>query len=307
MASRGKSSAVQRRRPKKKAAKKRSPAHTGKRKGARPPAKKKRARPAKKARPAKRAERLFAEVLAPRPGWVPALTRSVVGAVILFLALITTSTFVQEIGAVAGWQAWTAAPVYFFLLGVALMGIAQLGLPSGLLYLYVFGHELTHVIFVYLCGGKVQGDIRVSIRGGHVVANKSNWLITLSPYFVPFYTVLVASGFILASPLVDLAKPLSVGWFQFELLYLLYACIGFTWSHHIFYTLAMLRRDQPDLQINGIIVSFLIIYLVNSLIVVGFVTWASVSITWRGFLEAWFGNAHGLTNLFLVRVAGLIW
>ncbi len=47
------------------------------------------------------------------------------------------------------------------------------------LYFYVLGHELTHVIFVYLCLGRVSG-FRVGLDGGHIVTNKSNILIALS-------------------------------------------------------------------------------------------------------------------------------
>jgi hypothetical protein len=50
-----------------------------------------------------------------------------------------------------------------------------------------------------------------------------------------------------------------------------------------------------------------VIYLVNSIIVMSFVAFASSSFTLRGFITAWFTNAHEAINVVLIRVAGLIW
>ncbi len=279
--------------------------------GTRRPAVQKKKKPPAKARASGRgsnhAHRLLAEVWDSSICWGTVGLRAVVSVALLLLAAITTWTFAEQIAVAKDGGGWSFAPLHFFGLGVVLMVITRRGLPDGLLYLYVLGHELTHVVFVYLCGGRVHEDIRVSARGGHVVANKSNWLITLSPYFVPFYTVLAASGFVVASPLVDLSRVFSIGWVEFQLLYGLYALIGFTWSMHIVYTLTMFHRDQPDLRMNGLGLSLLVIYMVNLLIVIGFVTWVSSSITWRGFVETWCRVSQEWINLMLIRLAALIW
>ncbi len=312
-------------RAKKKTAKRgsRSPAAKKKRGGTalrqKPPAKKK---PAKKKSPKKKKPtqakrnrgrggkktRGTEEAPVPDGGWFSKVVRILLCLVLSLLAVVTTVTFFQEIAAVErGPRFWTAAPVYFFALGVALLAVFRLGLPERALYWYVFGHELTHVIFIYLCGGKVYGDIRVSIRGGHVVTNKSNWLISLSPYFIPFYTVISALVFVLASPVVDLDQAYRIGFFELQPLYVLYTFIGFTWTLHIYYTLAMLLREQPDLQMNGTVLSLLVIYLVNSIIVMAFVAAVSKTLSLRGYIEAWFGLAQEWTNLLLVRLAAMIW
>lgn len=239
--------------------------------------------------------------------WWGLLARVIVTVVLTGLAALTTVTFFQSIGAVKGFAFLTTAPVFFFVLGMLVMPLLVWGFSEFFLYLYVFGHELTHVVFIYLCGGKVFGDIRVSVTGGHVLTNKSNWLISLSPYFVPFYTVIVGTGFLVASLLVDLGATHEIAGLLFQPLYLFYALIGFTWSLHIFYTMTMLMKDQPDLHMNGTLVSLLVIYLVNSIVVISFVTFASETLTIKGFLVDWYANLSSILTQSLVRIAGLIW
>ena len=128
------------------------------------------------------------------------------------------------------------------------------------LYLYVLGHELTHAAFVYLCFGRVSG-FRVGLDGGHIVTNKSNILIALSPYFVPFWSVAVLA--IMA--LLGLVAPLP---HHDKILFLF---MGATWSFHLFWTLWIIPRDQPDLKENGTFFSLALIYLANVVLLAGMV------------------------------------
>ena len=54
------------------------------------------------------------------------------------------------------------------------------------MWIYVVGHELTHVVWSWLFGGKVK-KFRASSSGGEVVVTKSNFLVALAPYFFPLY------------------------------------------------------------------------------------------------------------------------
>lgn len=283
--------------PKKKVARAKKKAPARKRASA------KKATPAKKKRAAKRRKPTEDASWT----WWGLLARATVTLVLIGLAALTTVTFFQSISAVKGLAFLTTAPVFFFVLGMLVMPLLVWGFPDLFLYLYVFGHELTHVIFIYLCGGKVFGDIRVSVTGGHVVTNKSNWLISLSPYFVPFYTVIVGTGFLIARFLVDLTATIQLGALSFQPLYLFYALIGFTWSLHIFYTMTMLMKDQPDLHMNGTLISLLVIYLVNSIVVISFVTFASETLTLGGYVVDWYTNVSTTLTRSLVWIAGLIW
>ena len=60
--------------------------------------------------------------------------------------------------------------------------------------LYVFGHELTHALWVWLMGGRVS-RFRVGRDGGHIVTDKNNFWIALAPYFFPLYSLLVHRHF----------------------------------------------------------------------------------------------------------------
>ncbi|MCO6400125.1 MAG: hypothetical protein J5I99_02700 [Verrucomicrobia bacterium] len=119
---------------------------------------------------------------------------------------------------------------------------------------YVLGHELTHAFWALLMGARVS-RLRVTARGGSVTVSKSNWIITLAPYFFPFYTMLViASAFVLG---------LFFNLQPYERLTL--AIIGFTYAFHITFTISMLTIRQPDVQEHGRLFSYTIIILLNTL------------------------------------------
>ena len=120
------------------------------------------------------------------------------------------------------------------------------------LWLYVLGHELTHAIFAMLAGGKIS-SFQVSAKGGHVVTDKVNWWITLSPYFVPIYALLWMALWIS----VDFYHPLKA--YQ----PVLYFGLGLLWCFHLTFTASMLHLGQTDLSSQGIIFSLVVILLTN--------------------------------------------
>ena len=67
------------------------------------------------------------------------------------------------------------------LAGAACWLVIFLLLPKPM-WLYVFGHELTHALWTWLFGGQVK-KMKVSSEGGHVVVSKTNFVIALAPYF----------------------------------------------------------------------------------------------------------------------------
>ncbi len=119
---------------------------------------------------------------------------------------------------------------------------------------YVLAHELTHALWAWVMGAKVRG-IRVSRKGGHVKLSHTNFLITLAPYFFPFYTVLVILLHLMLSVFHDLTRyePVWLGW------------VGLTWGFHFTFTLSTLRTQQPDIQEHGKLFSYAVIYLFNIL------------------------------------------
>jgi len=61
-------------------------------------------------------------------------------------------------------------------------------------YMYVLAHETVHALFAWLFGAKIKA-FKVSSKGGSVSSTKSNFIITLAPYFIPFYTVVLSLAF----------------------------------------------------------------------------------------------------------------
>src|SRR5512137_2995250 len=89
-----------------------------------------------------------------------------------------------------------ADTVWMPLLGGAACWVVVFWLLPKPMWIYVFGHELTHAVWTWFSGGAVR-RFKVSSQGGHVVITKSNFLIALAPYFFPLYAVMVVLGFAL--------------------------------------------------------------------------------------------------------------
>src|SRR5437763_16460039 len=81
------------------------------------------------------------------------------------------------------------------LAGAACWWAIYLLLPKPM-WVYVFGHELTHALWTWLFGGKVK-KFKASSNGGPVIVTKNNFLISLAPYFFPLYAALVVGFFVI--------------------------------------------------------------------------------------------------------------
>ena len=138
--------------------------------------------------------------------------------------------------------------------GIVLWAVIWIFLPP-MTRTYVLGHELTHALWAMLFGGKASG-LKVSERGGSVRVSKNNAWITLSPYFFPLYTFIVALVWLLSAWLVPAVKPYApifVFW------------VGMTWSFHLTFTLRFLAYNQPDIREHGRLFSYALIYALNVL------------------------------------------
>src|SRR5256885_3988763 len=70
-------------------------------------------------------------------------------------AILTQTFFTVFARAAMTQRLWAGQAFWFFSLGVLLWLIAFVGLPRPVL-IYVFGHELTHAIWVWLMGGRIS-------------------------------------------------------------------------------------------------------------------------------------------------------
>ena len=152
---------------------------------------------------------------------------------------------------------------------------------------YVFGHEMTHAIWGLLFFAR-PSDIHVSEGGGSVTLSKSNMLITLAPYFFPFYTFVVI---ICALITYAFLRPLP-----FLPLWLF--LIGFTWAFHILFTLQTLTQRQPDIKLYGRIFSWTFILIANVALVLVFLacltplTFKTLGLTlWSHLFSAYLASA----------------
>ena len=176
---------------------------------------------------------------------------------------------------------WAGEEFWFFSLGAVLWLIAFFGLPRPLL-IYVFGHELTHALWVWLMGGRVS-RFRVSSEGGHVVTSKANFWIALAPYVFPIYSIVAIAVYGVLSFFVNV-QPYGR---------LLYAVIGATWAFHFTFTCWMIPKNQTDLSDQGTFFSLVVIYLMNLALLSVMLVLASPQITFASFgadLLVNFGN-----------------
>ena len=119
---------------------------------------------------------------------------------------------------------------------------------------YVLAHELTHALWGILMGAHVS-TLAVGKTRGSVTLSKTNFIITLAPYFFPLYTVIVVAMYYLTSIFYNMSK--------YDLLWL--SLIGFTWGFHFTFTICSLSQQQTDIQAYGRLFSYTIIYILNLL------------------------------------------
>ncbi|MEP4077556.1 hypothetical protein [Haloferula sp.] len=219
------------------------------------------------------------------PGWGLRMGRWLLGLMMLPLCGVTSWTFFSQFSdAALRHDFWRGSEFWYFATGGLLMtGWFATGLfKDFFLYLYVLGHELTHIVFIWMFRGKVS-DWGVSVDGGYVTTDKSNIVIALAPYFVPLWAASVVGIFAVVGYFVDLPAPAMKS---------LFGLLGFFWAFHLLWTLWMIPRDQPDLRENGTFLSLTIIYLANLLILVVLMCLASDDMGFRGFAREWLANAR---------------
>ena len=199
----------------------------------------------------------------------------IIGLFLLPVALILTETFFKAFTTSVQHGLLATQSFGCFAAGMILFGILFFIVPREILmWPYVFGHEITHAIWVKIFGGNVADHFHVSLDGGHVLTDRVNTWIALAPYFFPLYSLLVVTLYGAASLAADLSH---YRWVLFLLL-------GFTLAFHLVFTCLLIAKGQPDLHYGGTFFSLLIIYLINLLIITGLLllTGKEISLTSLG-------------------------
>ena len=125
------------------------------------------------------------------------------------------------------------------------------------MWLYVAGHELTHAVCALGFGKKV-GRLRISSQGGNVEVSDSNFIISLAPYFVPFYAVVLVLAFLVGR--------FFLSWDQLELPFL--TLLGAAYAFHVTLTTHVLKTRQTDVTNHGYLFSAVMIFIGNALVLV---------------------------------------
>jgi hypothetical protein len=204
--------------------------------------------------------------------------------------VLTQTLFTSFSAATLQHEFWATEEFWFFALGSVMWlvaffcGIWMWGEPRPL-RAYIFGHELTHAIWVFAMGGRVS-RFKVERTGGYIITDTHNFWIALAPYFYPIYGVAVVIIYGIASVFYDLSAftPLLCG------------LIGFTWCFHMSFTLWMIPKGQSDLTYHGTFFSLVIIYLMNLLLLCGFLLIAAPEITWSRFSDSLLTHAGDLAS-----------
>jgi hypothetical protein len=118
---------------------------------------------------------------------------------------------------------------------------------------YVFGHELTHALAGLISGAALK-KFKVTNKGGSVTLDKNNVWITLSPYFLPLYSIIVMLAYLFLGFLTDPAA------YKAYFIFL----IGFTTAFHFALTYYAIKIGQEDLRIYGRFFSLMVIITINA-------------------------------------------
>ncbi len=214
---------------------------------------------------------------------------SVYAIFLLPVAWILTATLFSAFSRAAVQHGfWATEEFWFFAWGAALWTIAFLGAiwvfgEPRPLRLYVFGHELTHAVWVWAMGGRVS-RFEVAREGGHIITDTHNVWIALAPYFYPLYSLAIIAIYGVVSVFYDVAPYTSA----------LFALIGLTWAFHISFTVWIIPRGQTDLTYHGTFFSLVLIYLMNLVILTALLIFAAPEVTFAGFAQEFLANADDL-------------
>jgi len=188
------------------------------------------------------------------------------------------------------------------LLFVILFAVA----PRKILMLaYVLGHEVTHALWVKLFGGKVADRFHVSLEGGHVLTDRVNTWIVLSPYFFPIYSILAGTLYgvlLLAGGVIDLMNGtggLYAAIASFQWLFMV--VIGCTLAFHLTFTFLLVTKSQPDLHYGGTFFSLMMIYVLNLLLITGLFLVTSNKVLWEIYVD----RLHDAEEFLIQRCAQL--
>ncbi len=219
------------------------------------------------------------------------------GFALLPLVWILTQTFFTSFHrATVEQEFWLTEEFWFFGLGAALWALWFVGSFWAFgeprpLRLYVFGHELTHAVWVWAWQGRVSKFKGWSRDGGFIITDTHNFWIALAPYFYPIYSFAVIVLYAAASIFYDVAGATDTFLFMTPLRWL-FILLGITWAFHLSFTIWMIPKGQTDLTYHGTWFSLVVIYLMNVLLLALFLVVGAPEVTFASFAGEFAENAQ---------------
>ena len=185
----------------------------------------------------------------------------------IIMVLLAISGFVQLIKLLSNFSINSKIELMFVLGFVLYLAVHFLFYKP--VFIHVMTHELTHLFWAYIFGGRAK-KMEISHEGGKVLINKSNFLISLAPYFFPIYTFLFIIIYLIA---------------RVEFLPYIAFFIGASLSFHIALTLYSLKTNQSDFtEDSNVFFSIAFISLLNVIIIAGILSLLSSKVDFLKFL-----------------------
>lgn len=209
---------------------------------------------------------------------MPKWLKFIIGLLLLPVCVGAAQTFWRLLQAGEGAESFWV----MFGAGAAIWVVVFLVLPKPL-WVYVMGHEMTHAVWVWLCGGRVT-QFKASSKGGHVVVTRNNFIISLAPYFFPFYAVIVVALFVGCHLIWD--------WSRYQIAF--HLLLGAAYSFHVTLTIYILRNEQSDITQNGYLFSTCIIFIGNILVLLVGLPWLTQSADVKEVFEWWWRDVSAI-------------
>ena len=196
--------------------------------------------------------------------------------IILILSVFLSIGYALVLFNIAKGITLTQQSLKFFLIGFGVFLPIWFGGFKRNHFFSTFEHELTHLLVGLLFFKKITRFHATENEGGHIALYGSNFLITLAPYFLPTFTIL----------LLPLYLIINAEFYRY-----FFALLGFLTSYHVFSTLREFGFHQTDITKTGKL--FSCIFLVFSNIVCyGFI----LAFVIGGFYNGWLFLKNGFIS-----------
>ena len=173
-----------------------------------------------------------------------------------------------------------------FIIGFVLYLVIHLVLYKPV-FMHVMSHELTHVLWAALFGGKAK-KLEVSNQGGRVLISKTNFLISLAPYFFPLYTVILSLIYLIADE---------------KFLPYIALFVGMSLAFHTALTLYSLKTNQSDFrEDSNVVFSYAFVYFMNLIVFAMVFSMLSDKIRFVYFLKETFTGSYGIFIVIISKI-----